>query len=106
MDKVEEDLEGLVTTRDPALLEEMIHRQAVLEIQSSNHITYSLLTYIDPYIRYWDHPVLHPNHYLVVELCHSLVFAYAALRQVGCKNYYLSTVKYATVRQVDFTMLP
>lgn len=55
MDKVEDDLEGLVTTRDPVLLEEMIHR-------------------------YWEHPVLHPNHYLVVELCHSLVFAYAALR--------------------------
>jgi len=55
MDKVEDDLEGLVTTRDPILLEEMIHR-------------------------YWEHPVLHPNHYLVVELCHSLVFAYAALR--------------------------
>jgi len=55
MDKVEEDMEGLVTSRDPILLEEMIHR-------------------------YWDHPVLHPNHYLVVELCHSLVFAYAALR--------------------------
>ena len=32
--------------------------------------------------RYWDHPVLHPNHYLVVELCHSLVFAYAVLRLV------------------------
>ena len=28
MDKVEDDLEGLVTTRDPVLLEEMIHRQA------------------------------------------------------------------------------
>ena len=26
MDKVEDDLEGLVTTRDPVLLEEMIHR--------------------------------------------------------------------------------
>ena len=33
-------------------------------------------------LRYWDHPVLHPNHYLVVELCHSLVFAYAVLRLV------------------------
>jgi len=55
MEKIEDDMEGLVTSRDPALLEEMIHR-------------------------YWEHPVLHPNHYLVVELCHSLVFAYAALR--------------------------
>ena len=102
MAKVEDDLEGLVTTRDPVLLEEMIHRHAVAKIQSSNHkpqnpnyITGFLLTWFIPlalaiqidilyYIRYWEHPVLHPNHYLVVELCHSLVFAYAALRQVGC----------------------
>ena len=47
MDKVEDDMEGLVTSRDPTLLEEMIHRQAMTvkkqysnhKIHSSNHIT-------------------------------------------------------------------
>ena len=36
MEKIEDDLEGYVTTRDPAILEEMIHRQG---LQWLNHRT-------------------------------------------------------------------
>ena len=84
MEKIEDDMEGLVTSRDPALLEEMIHRQAENYKQTGLLFTWSplLSSFMKPHLRYWEHPVLHPNHYLVVELCHSLVFAYAALRLV------------------------
>ena len=33
MEKIEDDMEGLVTSRDPVLLEEMIHRQVMVKLQ-------------------------------------------------------------------------
>ena len=79
MCSVEEDMVGLVSSRDPLLLEQMINRHAFVVLKCDLQFQVKRHFFL---LRYWDHPVLHPNHYLVVELCHSLVFAYAVLRLV------------------------